>query len=51
MVHEADTIEPDPAVHERYQFFVDAYAETYPAMRDLIHRVSEKVAEGESAQV
>lgn len=51
MVHDAETIEPDPAVHDSYQFFVDAYAETYPAMRDLIHRVSEKVAEAQSAQV
>ena len=33
MVHETDTIEPDPDTHEEYQFYVDAYAETYPALR------------------
>jgi FGGY-family pentulose kinase len=45
MVHETDTIEPDSARHEEYKFFVDAYAETYPRMRELVHRVAEKVAE------
>jgi FGGY-family pentulose kinase len=45
MVHETDTIQPDPARHEEYKFFVDAYAETYPRMRELVHRVTEKVAE------
>jgi FGGY-family pentulose kinase len=45
MVHETDTIEPDAARHEEYQFYVDAYAETYPAMRDLVHRVTRKVAD------
>lgn len=48
MVHETHTIEPDPNEHERYQFFVDAYVDTYPAMRPLIHRMSEKVAEQEA---
>ncbi|MGH9244244.1 MAG: FGGY-family carbohydrate kinase [Acidimicrobiales bacterium] len=51
MVHETDTIEPDSTRHEQYQFFVDAYAETYPRMRDLIHRVTQKVAEHEPVQV
>jgi ribulose kinase len=50
MVHETDTIEPDPGTHERYQFFVDAYAEAYPALRPLIHRVTNKVAEEESVE-
>jgi FGGY-family pentulose kinase len=49
MVHEDHTIEPDPDAHERYRFFVDAYAEAYPAMRPLIHRMTEKVAENEPA--
>ncbi len=44
MVHETDTIEPDPDTHEAYQFYVDAYAETYPALRPLIHRMSDHVA-------
>jgi sugar (pentulose or hexulose) kinase len=45
MVHETEVIEADPELHERYAFFVDAYVEAYPAMRPLIHRVTEKVAE------
>jgi FGGY-family pentulose kinase len=44
MVHETEVIEPDPDLHERYQFFVDAYIDAYPAMQSLIHRVTEKVA-------
>lgn len=51
MVHETDTIEPDPARHEEYKFYVDAYAETYPQMRELVHRVSEKVAEQQPVEV
>lgn len=50
MVHETDTIDPDPELHERYAFFVDAYAEAYPAMRPLIHRVAEKAAEEEPVE-
>ncbi|MBV9004343.1 MAG: hypothetical protein JO181_06760 [Solirubrobacterales bacterium] len=50
MVHESHTIDPDPGVHERYAFFVDAYADAYPALRPLIHRVAEKVAEEESVE-
>ena len=30
MVHESDVIEPDPDLHEHYEFFVDAYAESIP---------------------
>jgi ribulose kinase len=51
MVHETDTIEPDPARHEEYRFYVDTYAETYPQMRGLVHRVSERVAEQHSVEV
>jgi ribulose kinase len=51
MVHETDTIEPDPARHEEYRFFVDAYADTYPAMRELVHKVSRKTAEPSEAAV
>ncbi|MBV8220007.1 MAG: hypothetical protein JO325_16195 [Solirubrobacterales bacterium] len=47
MVHERDTINPDQELHERYAFFADAYAEAYPAMRPLVHRVAEKVSEEE----
>ncbi len=51
MVHETHTIEPDPELHERYQFFVDAYVDTYPAMRPLIHRMTQKIAEQEGVEV
>jgi FGGY-family pentulose kinase len=44
MVHETDTIEPDRQRKEEYQFFVDAYAETYPRMRELIHGVARRVS-------
>ncbi len=50
MVRETHTIQPDPAVHAAYQFFVDAYADTYPAMRPLIHRMTQKVAEHEAVE-
>jgi len=50
MVREAHTIEPDADLHERYQFFLDAYAESYPAMRPLVQRVAGKVAEQEAVE-
>lgn len=37
MVHEIDRLEPDPARHEEYQFYVDKYCETYPQMQELTH--------------
>jgi sugar (pentulose or hexulose) kinase len=45
MVHDTERLEPDKARHDEYQFFVDAYAETYPALREQIHRVTRKVSE------
>jgi len=50
MVHETDTIEPDPEAHEAYRFYVDAYAETYPALRPLVHRMSEHIAGQETIE-
>jgi FGGY-family pentulose kinase len=50
MVHETDTIEPDPETHEAYRFYVDAYAETYPALRPLVHRMSEHIAGQETIE-
>jgi FGGY-family pentulose kinase len=44
MVHETDTLQPDKAKNEEYQFFVDAYAETWPRMRELSHKVTRHVA-------
>ena len=46
MVHEAETFEPDSAAHEEYQFYVDAYADTYPQMRDLVHGIAQRVSAG-----
>jgi FGGY-family pentulose kinase len=37
MVHVRARIEPDPAVHEAYQFYVDQYINTYPPLQALIH--------------
>lgn len=45
MVHPTRTIEPDLDAHEEYGFFVDAYAGTYPAMRPLMHSMSQRIAQ------
>ena len=39
MVHEVETLQPDPARHEEYQFYLDEYCAGYPAMREEIHKV------------
>ena len=39
MVHEVERLEPDPARHEEYQFYVDRYCQSYPQMTDLTHQV------------
>jgi len=44
MVHTLRTIEPDPERHEAYSFYVDRYIETYPQMRELMHRTVRHVA-------
>ena len=49
MVHTADTIEPDPERHEEYKFYVDRYLETYPQMKELMHKTERHVAGGEPA--
>ena len=43
MVHEETTIEPNMDVHETYKPFVDAYANTYPAMRELVHGMAKTI--------
>jgi sugar (pentulose or hexulose) kinase len=48
MVHTADTIEPDPGRHEEYGFYVDRYLETYPQMKELMHKTERHVAGGEA---
>ena len=37
MVHEIDLLEPDRQRHEEYQYYVDAYANTYPQLQPMIH--------------
>ncbi len=39
MVHEVDRLEPDQANHDEYQFYLDQYCESYPALAELTHRV------------
>ena len=46
MVHTADTIEPDQDRHEEYKFYVDRYMETYPQMKELMHKTERHVASG-----
>ncbi len=36
MVHVRARIEPDPAMHEAYRFYVDQYINTYPPLQPLI---------------
>jgi ribulose kinase len=50
MVRETDTIEPDKDRHETYQSYVDAYAETYPRLQDLVRGMTRKVGQEQSAQ-
>ena len=38
MVTVERTIEPDAARHEEYRFYVDRYIETFPLLRDTIHK-------------
>jgi FGGY-family pentulose kinase len=50
MVRETDTIEPDKDRYETYQSYVDAYAETYPRLQDLVRGMTRKVGQEQSAQ-
>jgi FGGY-family pentulose kinase len=44
MVHTERTVEPDPARHAEYAFYVDRYIETYPRMKGLMHETVRHVA-------
>ncbi len=44
MVHTERTIEPGEEAHKEYEFYVDRYIETYPAMRDIMHKTTQHVA-------
>jgi sugar (pentulose or hexulose) kinase len=48
-VHTERTIEPDESAHEEYQFYVDRYVETYPQMKELMHKTERHVAGGAPA--
>lgn len=39
MVHVRETIEPEPSIHEEYQFYLDRYIELYPKVADSIHTI------------
>ncbi|MDQ6920394.1 MAG: FGGY-family carbohydrate kinase [Candidatus Dormibacteraeota bacterium] len=49
MVRDKDMIEPDKDRHETYQFYVDAYAETYPRLQELVRGMTRKVGEDQGA--
>lgn len=51
MVHTSETIEPNPERHEEYQFYVDRYVETYPQMKELMHKTVRYVADGPAGTV
>jgi sugar (pentulose or hexulose) kinase len=44
MVQVTGKIEPNPDAHEAYRFYYDSYAQTYPAMKDLLHGMVRHVA-------
>jgi sugar (pentulose or hexulose) kinase len=48
MVHTQHTIEPDPAAHTEYEFYLDKYIRTYPQMKELMHETVRHVAAGAS---
>lgn len=39
MVHDLEQYTPNQERHEEYQFYLDAYCESYPALQELTHRV------------
>jgi ribulokinase len=43
MVHETETLLPEQRRTEAYQFFIDAYADTWPRLRELVHDMTRKV--------
>ncbi|MGH3089417.1 MAG: hypothetical protein ACRDSJ_19160 [Rubrobacteraceae bacterium] len=49
MVHTERSIEPNQEAHEAYQFYLERYIETYPQMKELMHKMSRHVAGGQAA--
>lgn len=50
MVHETEVVSPDPEAHAEYQFYVDRYCETYPALQEQIHLMTDHLAAGHEAR-
>ena len=46
MVHTERTIEPNQEAHEAYKFYVERYIETYPQMKESMHKMSRHEASG-----
>ncbi|CAN5641345.1 FGGY-family carbohydrate kinase [soil metagenome] len=44
MVHTESTIEPNQEAHEAYKFYLERYIETYPQMKDSMHKMSQHEA-------
>ncbi|WP_027286884.1 FGGY-family carbohydrate kinase [Ruania albidiflava] len=44
MVHRTTTVEPDPQRHREYAYFVDAYIDTYPRLREKIHHMQDHIS-------
>ncbi|MFT0762675.1 FGGY-family carbohydrate kinase [Scrofimicrobium sp. R131] len=44
MVRETERIEPDPAAHEEYQFYLDKYMRLYPQVQQLSHEIVDRQA-------
>ena len=40
MVHVTDVLEPNPEAVEAYRFYTDRYLETYPALKEVMHKVT-----------
>ena len=51
MVHTENTVQPNPDAHEAYKFYVDRYIETYPAMKELMHKTVRHEAGGDKTVV
>ena len=49
MVHTERTIEPDLRAHEEYKFYVDRYVETYPQMKDQMHKMAHHETDSKKA--
>lgn len=40
MVHVSDVVEPNPEAVEAYRFYTERYLETYPALKETMHKVT-----------